>query len=79
MTVKSMAESPRLVDRKIRGGKEDRWLNRKLQTVGRETRLLGGLHARTKMNTQPQTDGEAPNMSRFDRLTRRLKDKKTGS
>lgn len=49
MTVKSMAESPRLLDRKIRGGKEDRWLNRKLQTVGRETRLLGGLRARTKV------------------------------
>lgn len=52
MTVKSMAESPRLVDRKIRGGKEDRLLNTKLQTVGRKTRLLGGLYARTKMNTE---------------------------
>lgn len=62
MTVKSMAESPRLLDRKIRLGKEDRWLNRKLQTVGRETRLLGGLYARTKVNTEPQTDGEAPNI-----------------
>lgn len=71
-----MAESPRLLDRKIRGGKEDRWLNRKLQTVGRETRLLGALYARTKVNTEPQTDGEAP---WFDRLTRRLKDKKTRS
>lgn len=79
MTVKSMAESPRLVDRKIRGEKEDRWLNRKLQTVGRETRLLGGLYTWTKVNTESQTDREAPNMSWFDRLTRCLKDKKTRS